>query len=52
MDFIFNCSCVNLSLQYVNSMNWIVRSSDVFDGGSLLYGCPFTHRIYGLNMAL
>ena len=41
-----------MSLQYVNSINWIVRSSEGFDGGSLLYGCPFTHWISGLNRAL
>ena len=45
-------SCGNMSLQYVNSINWNVRLSDELDGGSLLCGCPLTHRIYGLNMAL
>ena len=45
-------SCENLSLQYVNPMNWIVRSSGGFDGGLLLYGCLFTQRIYGLDLAL
>jgi hypothetical protein len=39
-------------LQKVNSMNWIVRLSVGFDGGSLLCGCPFTHRMSGLNLAL
>ena len=42
----------NLSLQYVNSMNCIVRLSDGFDGGLLLYGWPFIHRISGLHLAL
>ena len=45
-------SCGNLSLQYVNSMYWIVRSSDGFDGGSLLCGYPLMQRISGLNLAL
>jgi hypothetical protein len=30
-------SCRNLSLQYINSTTCIVRLSDGFDGGSLLY---------------
>ena len=45
-------SCGKLSLQYVNSINWIVRLYDGLDGGSLLYGCLLTHRISGLNQAL
>ena len=41
-----------LSLQYVNSMNYIVRLSlgSVSDGD--YYGSPFTHRRSSLNLAL
>ena len=36
-----NFSCKTLSLQYVNSINWIVRLCVGFDGGSFLYGSPY-----------
>ena len=45
-------SCENLSLQYVNSINCIMRLSIGFGGGSFLYGSPLTHRMSGLNLAL
>ena len=41
-----------LSLQYVNSMNCIVRFTFGSAGGGDWYGSPFTHRRSGLNMAL
>ena len=45
-------SCENLSLQYVISMNWIIRSFDGLEGRALLYGLLLMQRIFGLNMAL
>lgn len=42
----------NLSLQYVNSMNCIVRSGLMLFGGGSLYGSPRTHNISSLNLPL
>ena len=42
----------NRSLQYVNSMNCIVRLGFISVGGSLWYGRPLTQRISGLNLEL
>jgi hypothetical protein len=42
----------NLSLQYVNSINCMVRLRSMSTGGSFWYGSPFTQRISGLNLAL
>jgi hypothetical protein len=41
-----------MSLQYVNSMNCIVRFSFGSVGGGDWYGSPFTHKRSGLNLAL
>ena len=40
-----------LSLQYVNSMNCMVRFSFGSAGGGNWYDSPFTHRMSGLNLA-
>ena len=45
-------SCENLSLQYVNSINWILRLSSGIVGGFAWYGSPLTHMISNLNLAL
>ena len=45
-------SCGNLLLQYVNSINYIVRLSDGFDGGSYLYGSHFMQKMSSLSLAL
>ena len=42
----------NLSLQYVNSINCMVRLGSISVGGSLWYGKPLTHRMSGLNLEL
>jgi hypothetical protein len=42
----------NLSLQYVNSMNWTVISGVGASGGGDLYGCPSMHNMSGLSLAL
>ena len=42
----------NLSLQYVNSINWILRLSTGVVGGFAWYGSPLTHMISGLNLTL
>lgn len=42
----------NLSLQYVNSMNCMIRFWSIFVGGSFWYGNPLTQRMSGLNRAL
>ena len=45
-------SCGILSLQYVNSMYFIVRFSFGSIGGGDWYGSPFTHKNSGLNLAM
>ena len=55
MYFLFFASIVygeNLSLQYVNSINCMVRLRSMSTGRSFWYGSPFTQRISGLNLAL
>ncbi|KAG0594393.1 hypothetical protein M758_UG073600 [Ceratodon purpureus] len=47
-----NVSGENLSLQYVNSMNCMVRFGFISVGGSLWYGKPLTQRMSGLNLEL
>ena len=42
----------NLSLQYVNSMNCMVRLGFISVGGSLSYGKPLAQRMSGLNLEL
>ncbi|KAG0628663.1 hypothetical protein M758_1G043900 [Ceratodon purpureus] len=42
----------NLSLQYVNSMNCMVRLGFISIEGSLWYGKPLTQRMSGLNLEL
>ena len=42
----------NLSLQYVNSINCMVRLGSIPVGGSFWYGKPLTHRMSGLNLEL
>ncbi len=42
----------NLSLQYVNSINCMVRLGSISVGGSLWYGKPLTQRMSGLNLEL
>ena len=42
----------NLSLQYVNSMNCMVRLGSMFMGGAFWYGNPLTQRMSGLNLEL
>ena len=39
----------NLSLQYVNSMNCMVRAWSMCVGSSSWYGNPLTQRMSGLN---
>lgn len=39
-------------MQYVHSMNWIVRLDCSSNGGSLWYGNPLTHDILGFNLKL
>ena len=47
-----NVSGENMSLQYVNSMNCMVRFWSMFVGGSFWYGNPLTCRMSGLNWEL
>ena len=42
----------NLSLQYVNLMNCMVRVWSIFVRGSLWYGNPLTQRMSSLNREL
>ena len=42
----------NLSLQYVNSINCMVRLGSISAGGSFWYGSPLMQRISDLNIAL
>ena len=42
----------NLSLQYVNSRNCMVRLGSRSMGGSFWYGNPLTQRMSGLNLEL
>ena len=50
--FASSVSGENLSLQYVNSINCMVRLGSISVGGSAWYGNPLTHRMSGLNLEL
>ena len=50
--FVSSVSCENLSLQYVNSINCMVRLGFMCVGGSCWYGRPLVQRISGLNLEL
>ena len=50
--FLSRVYAVNLSLQYVNSMNCMVILVVRVSGGGWLYGCPMTHNISSLHRAL
>ena len=51
--FASSVSGENLSLQYVNSMNCMVRLGSMFVGeGTVWYGNPLTQRMSGLNLEL
>ena len=51
--YFFGYSIIWYSIvQYVNSMNCIVRFSFGSVGGGDWYGSPFTHKRLGLNLAL
>ena len=39
----------NLSLQYGNSINWIVTVWSIFVGGMFWYGNLLTHKMHGLK---
>lgn len=45
-------SMANLSLQYVNLINYMVRYGVGFSSRGYLYGWPMTQSKSGLNMAL
>ena len=52
MNFLFLVSWENMSLVYVNSMNWTVRLA-IGDGGGLLwYGSPLMQSRSGFSLAL
>ena len=44
--------CENLSLPYLNSINWIVRWGSMWFGRGASYGRPLTQRMSGLRRAL
>ena len=50
--FLSSISATNLSLQYVNSINYMVNYGVGASCGGWLYGWPMTHNMSGLNMAL
>ena len=50
--FLSKVSVANLSLQYVKSMNCMVRSGVRVYGGGWLYGWPMMHNMSGLSLAL
>jgi hypothetical protein len=50
--FASSVSGENLSLQYVNSMNCMVRLGLMSMGGSFLYGNPLTQSMSGLSLEL
>ena len=52
MIFLSSDYVENLSLQYVNSMNWTVISRVGVSGGENLYGCPSMHSMSSLSLAL
>ena len=50
--FAHRVSSENLSLQYMNSTNCMVKFWSKYESGSLRYGNPLTHNMVGLNLAL
>ena len=52
VDFLSKVYVVNLSLQYVNSINCMVISNLGFCGWGWLYGWPMTRSLFGLNLVL
>ena len=50
--FVSSVSGENLSLQYVNSMNCMVRLGSMSVGGLFWYGKPLTQRMSGLSLEL
>ena len=50
--FASNVSGENLSLQYVNSINYMVRLGSMSVGRSFWYGRPLMQRMSGLNFEL
>ena len=50
--FALSVSGENLSLQYVNSINYMLRLGSMSVGGSLWYGKPLTQRMSSLNLEL
>jgi hypothetical protein len=50
--FASSVSGENLSLQYVHSMNCMVRLGPMSVGGTFWYGNPLTQRMSGLNLEL
>ena len=50
--FVSRVSAVNLSLQYVYSINCLVIHVVGVSGGGWLYGRPMTHNMSGLNLVL
>ena len=49
---ILMASCENLSLPYLNSINWIVRLRSMWFGGGASYGRPLTQRMSVLRRAI
>jgi len=47
-----NVSGENMSLQYVNSINFMVKLWSMLVGGSFWYGKPLMQRMSGLNLEL
>ena len=50
--FASSVSSENMSLQYVNSINCMVRLGFMYVGGSLRYGRPLIQRMSSLNLEL
>ena len=50
--FLSSVFAENLSLQFVDSMNWIVISGVGASGGGELYGWSIMHNMSGLSLAL
>ena len=52
MMFLSRVSMANLSLQYVNSINYVVISGVRVFGGGWLYGWPMMLSMSGLSLVL
>ena len=50
--FLSRVYAINLSLQYVNSINCMVTPIVGVYGGGWLYECSMTHNMSGLNLVL